>query len=47
MHQWCSQFASRLEQLSDGKGLSWLSMLLTRLQDGIQIKHRLQRRWSA
>ena len=37
MHQWCSQFASRLEQLSDGKGLNWLSMLLTRLQDGIQI----------
>jgi len=36
-HQWCSQFASRLEQLSDGKGLNWLSMLLTRLQEGIQI----------
>jgi hypothetical protein len=37
MHQWCSQFASRLEQLSDGKGPNWLSMLLTRLQGGIQI----------
>ena len=36
-HQWCSQFAGRLEQLSDGKGLNWLSMLLTRLQEGIQI----------